>query len=454
MQTKPKRTTNIKFRWDILLLLVLAVAIIVLLVVMRPMKQEEQKKEYPKQLLAIDGFTSIDVRTDKYTYTISKKDNALYIGNRILNKDKIRIIDDLIKSISVEESVADKEKKMDEYGLESPHMILTIHSEDKTTHRLCFGNIVPLSRLYYFTLDNGSVYAINGGYEDIFNMDPRLLVDSEDIGIYRELIKSIRIVKSNSNVAISLDYNKGKGAYGYISSPISYPVDRYTLNSIIEQILSLDLSLPVASYNGETKYGFNTTNSTHLYVEQYAGEGKNISVKEGTKELVFGNSIDDFYTYVLYNGNVYRMSSIAIHSIINVNLDSLYSKKVFNLTSNHLDKLDLIRDNVGSNTIIWSIIHANDGSIKILRNNKDFSTDAFVSSIKKLMDIELDGYQMNINLSKQSKIRSIEISMMDKSTLVDFYYKDEYNVYVSIDGVSIGYMLSDKLNSILYIEGK
>lgn len=454
MQTKPNRQKPKKSRWGIVIFLIMSIAIAVSLYLIYPKKIAPEAPEYPKTLFNIDDVKSIDISLDgQNSYSIINKDNILYLnGETPLNADKSELIYRIITNIIAEEKINSDNLSMDEIGLNNPHLIVSIERSNGQNLSLSIGEKAPLSDNFYCKISGDTqLYAVNNGYEDIFNIDPKFLIDSESTGIYRNLIKSISIRNKNGIFDISLRDTASKRTLAYITEPINYPADSDKINVIVNELLNIDLTLVLDDYNSQSEYGFDSNTAVHIDVEQYAGEGKDISLEESTKEITLGNS-DEFYIYALYNNKVYRISSLAMQSIINCDLDSLVSKKIFNLSARELDNLVNIKDTMNGNTTLYSILKDSSGEMIVYKDNEPFDTDAFVDSIKKLFTLELDGLSGETNISNTKLLRSIELAQQNATHTISFYEKDIYNVFVDIDGVSVGYCIKQKLNQMLLVD--
>ncbi len=454
MQIKPKRQEQRSKRWDILLLFTVVIAIFALIILFYSKKEKDIVPEYPKTIMKIDDISAIDVNLNgKKAYSLTNKQNTYYLnGDKALNADKSELIGRLTSNIEVEDHVDKSNLSLSEAGLEAPHIVLDIHRTGGETVHLFIGNMIPLSDNYYFKLNSDNeIYEINNGYEDLFNIDPLLLLDSDSLGISRNIIKSINIQNPNGEFEIILKDSNNKRVTGYINKPIHYPADSDKVNAIINSLINIDLALPISDSNDLDQYGFDSKNATKINVELYASDNQNS--KANNIKLVLGNSHDEFYVFALYDNRVYNISSIAVQSIMGCNIDTLLSKKIFNLSTQDLDSLMNIKDNYGDKVHLYSIMHENDGELAIYNNDEPFDKDAFVDNIKTMLSLELDGFEKSVDTKALKLIRQIEFAKKNETHTVSFYEKDEYNLWVSIDGVCMGYCIKQNLNQILFPEG-
>lgn len=453
MQIKPKRQEQRSKRWDVLLLFTVVIAIFALIILFYSKKEKDVDPEYPKTIMKIDDISVIDVNLNgKKAYSLTNKENKYYLnGDKALNADKSELICRLTSNIEVEGHVDQSNLSLSETGLDAPHIVLDIHRIGSETIHLFIGNKIPLADNYYFKLNSDNeIYEINNGYEDIFNIDPLLLLDSDSLGIARNLIKSINIQNPNGEFEIILQDSKNKRVTGYINKPIHYPADSDKVNAIINSLINIDLALPIADSNDLDQYGFDSINATKINVELYTSDNQDSNTDN--VEIVLGNSNDEFYVFALYNNRVYKISSIAVQSIMGCNIDTLLSKKIFNLSTQDLDSLMNIKDSFGDKVHLYSIMHENDGELAIYNNDEPFDKDAFVDNIKTMLSLELDGFEKSVDTKNLKLIRQIEFAKKNETHTVSFYEKDEYNLWVSIDGVCIGYCIKQNLNQILFPE--
>lgn len=451
MQIKPKRQEQRGKRWDILLLFAVVIAIFALIILFYSKKEKDIAPEYPKTIMKIDDISAIDVNLNgKKVYSLTNKQNTFYLnGEKALNADKSELIGRLTSNITVEGYVDQSNLSLRDAGLDTPHIVVDIHRIGGETVHLHIGNKIPLSDNYYFKLNSDNeIYEINNGYEDLFNIDPLLLLDSDNLGIARNLIKSINIHNPNGEVEIMLKDSKNKRVAGYINKPIHYPADSDKVNAIVNSLINIDLALPIEDSNDLDKYGFDSKNATKINVELYSSD--NQSTKTYNVGIMLGNTIDEFYVFALYNNRVYKISSIAVQSIIGCNIDTLLSRKIFNLSTQDLDSLMNIKDSYGDKVHLYSIIHSKNGELAIYNNDEPFDKDAFVDNIKTMLSLELDGFEKSVDTKALKLIRQIEFAKKNETHTVSFYEKDEYNLWVSIDGVCIGYCIKQNLNQILF----
>ena len=220
------------------------------------------------------------------------------------------------------------------FGLDDPESVVTVDFADGSSHTLRIGSAPQYEHSWQYAQRDGDtrLLSVRRGQAEECNVTRGSLHRIEQLTIHADRLDEITLLNAEGEITQQWRLN---GAITnadaqdrwMLTTPVSYPADGTAMNTLRKSAANIRLGEYIADATAESiaRYGLDTPRLV-IRLHQAAGTIGAVGTTgsyattdypEATITLVIGEQESDLVDYVLYDGGIYRCSTLLLRGVMN-----------------------------------------------------------------------------------------------------------------------------------------
>jgi hypothetical protein len=244
------------------------------------------------------------------------------------DQDSVTSLFSSLNPVSADSIVEDNATDLKKYGLTTPSLTVTVHTNNGKSDDLIFGDDVPAGSLVYARVDQSpKVYAVASSVKTSFDKSTNDLRDKRLLTFDTNKLTLVDLSSGKS----SIEFGKNNQNEWQIIKPQPYRADSFQVEELLRKL-------------GDAKMDLSSTNDAKKVATAFASGSPAGSVKvsdaSGTQTLEVRKNKDDYYAKSSVIPGIYKISSDS-GKALDKSLDDFRNKKIFDFGFNDPTKIEL-----------------------------------------------------------------------------------------------------------------
>ena len=279
------------------------------------------------------------------------------------------------------------------FGLDDPESVVTVDFADGSSHTLRIGSAPQYENSWqYAQLDGDTrLLSVSRGLAEECYVTRGSLHRIEQLTIHADRLDEITLLNAEGEITQQWRLN---GAITnadaqdrwMLTTPVSYPADGTVMTTLRKSAANIRLGEYIADATAESiaRYGLDTPRLV-IRLHQAAGTIGAVGTTgsyattdypDSTITLVIGEQESDLVDYVLYNGGIYRCSTLLLRGVMN-GVDTWVITRTEQVAENN----ELVTDDEGNQVY----------DITLTKNGESADYTAFSAAYNQLMMVTMSG---------------------------------------------------------------
>ncbi|MGH9582058.1 MAG: DUF4340 domain-containing protein, partial [Bryobacteraceae bacterium] len=293
--------------------------------------------------IAEDQIVQIDLKKKNGDTLVIGREKGKWVITEphdwLADQDAVSTLASSLSPVTADSVVDATPKGLDQYGLATPSLTVTVHEKNGKTAKIFFGDDIPAGSLVYARVpDKPDVYAVSSSVKSSFDKTANDLRDKRLLTFDSNQLTRVELISGKTH----MEFGKNNQNDWEIIEPGPYRADSSQVENLINDL-------------GNAKMDLSNDNSGVKKANTAFAEGKpagtaKVTDSSGTQTLELRKNGGDYYAKSSVVPGVYKLSG-DLGSDMDKPVDYFRNKKIFDFGFNDPNKIE-VRQSSGVKTYV------------------------------------------------------------------------------------------------------